>query len=551
MPIKRASHCFNKKSRLIQRPATSNTDTATLNSFDSSNIKNKLEGLLQKQNDFFPCFDWSFPPPLLNKQQSPGNANELFSRPSVIPGRYSIYLHSPFCKSLCSFCYYAIIPGKGIDFAEKYTDYLIKEMSLYADTFSNATCESVYFGGGTPSFLSDHLLARIFENLNNYFHLSNDAEITIEAAPGTLSPQKTDFLKSLGVNRLSYGIQTLDADLLATMNRDYSVDQAINELSHAINSIGNVNVDTMYGFDGEDKNTLINTLQRFHDIGTPSLSIYALDKHRSNGKVVFEPPKDEYYEYKISQFSRAEEKLMSLGYKPILQNIFIDPERASYRHQLRRWDNLPLVAMGINSQGYAPQRAYHNTSSMKSYYQMLDDGKLPISTVDELNYELEICRELTSKLRFTYVSLGEFKYKYNVAIDEVFMDLINALSELGYLELKGDILKMTDKAAYYNNIIPMLFAPDHFKEELLGLPEEYLDSFPVPHILTQLGKAQSKPFNLPDNMQTANIDRRTQWDRRRGKGIADQLDQRTGHGRRSSDGIWSWSAISHFGQVQN
>ncbi|MCW9004528.1 MAG: coproporphyrinogen III oxidase family protein [Gammaproteobacteria bacterium] len=547
MPIKRASHCFNKKSRLIKKPEINNSGASKLNPLNGNNIKNKLEGLLQKQNDFFPCFDWSFPPPLLSKKQPPSDARSLFSKPSVIPGRYSIYLHSPFCKSLCGFCYYAIIPGKGIDFAEKYTDYLIKEMSLYAETFQNTTCESIYFGGGTPSFLDDHLLAKIFENLNTHFKIDNKAEITIEAAPGTLPREKSEFLKSLGVNRLSYGIQTLDETLLSTMNRDYSVDQAINELRYAIDIIGNINVDTMYGFDGENENTLIETLQKFHDIGTPSLSIYALDKQRSNGKVLFEPPKDEYYEYKIKQFSRAEEHLMSLGYKPVLQNIFIDPERASYSHQLRRWDNLPLLSMGINSQGYAPQRAYQNTGSMKSYYQMIDEGKLPIATMDELDSELEICRELTSKLRFTFISVGEFKYKYNVAIDEVFKDLINALVEMGYLDHSGDIIRMTDKASYYNNIIPMLFAPDHFKEELLGLPEEYLESFPVPHIMTQLGKAQSKSFNLPDNMHTVNIDRRIHWNRRKNKGMANQLDdQRASHGRRSCDGIWSWSAISHF-----
>ncbi|MDH5764791.1 MAG: coproporphyrinogen III oxidase family protein [Gammaproteobacteria bacterium] len=547
MPIKRASHCFNKRSRLIKKPEINSATESKLASFNKIDIKNRLERLLKKQNDFFPCFDWTFPPPLLNKQQPPHTASELFTKPSVIPGRYSIYLHSPFCKSLCSFCYYAIIPGDGIDFAQKYTDYLIKEMSLYADTFANDTCESIYFGGGTPTFLSDHLLANIFENLNKKFNISTDAEITIEAAPGTLPKAKTQFLKSLGINRLSYGIQTLDEDLLKTMNRDYSVNHAIDELKHAIDIIGNINVDTMYGFDGEEEDTLINTLQKFHDIGTPSLSIYALDKQRSNGKVLFEPPKDDYYEYKIRQFSRAEEHLLSLGYKPVLQNIFINPDKASYRHQLRRWDNLPLVSMGINSQGYAPQRAYQNTASMKSYYQLIDDDKLPLATMDELDSELEICRELTSKLRFTYVSIGEFKFKYNVAIDEIYKDLINALIELGYLELNDDILRMTDKATYYNNIIPMLFAPDHFKEQLLGLPEEYLSSFPVPHIMTQLGKAQTKSFNLPENMHTVNIDRRTQWDRRRNKGLLNQLDdQRASHGRRSSDGIWSWSAINHF-----
>ncbi|MDH5612291.1 MAG: coproporphyrinogen III oxidase family protein [Gammaproteobacteria bacterium] len=548
MSAKRGSDCFNKNSRLTKRPELNSSNDSSLTPLASEDIKTKLAKLLKIQNDFFPCFDWTFPPPLLSKQQPAYSSKELFSNPSVVPGRYSIYLHSPFCKSLCSFCYYAIIPGKGIDLAEKYTDYLVKEMSLYAEHFKGQICESIYFGGGTPTFLDDHLLEKIFTGLNENFNICDDAEITVEAAPGTLPREKCILLKSLGVNRLSYGVQTLDEELLSNMNREYSVTQAVQELKDAIDVIGNVNVDTMYGFDGESENTLIETLEKFHQLGVPSLSIYALDKQRSEKMVLFEPPRDDAYQYKIKQFARAEKYLMALDYKPVLQNIFINPDRSSYRHQLRRWDNLPLVALGLNSQGYAPQKAYNNTASLKSYYQLIDEGKLPVATMDELNAELELCRELTSKLRFTYVSLGEFKYKYNVDIAEVFKDLISALVDMEYLECHGDILRMTDKASYYNNIIPMLFAPDRFKQELLGLPEEYLETFPVPHIMTQLGQAQSKPFGLSESRHIVNTDRRTQSNRRKRNDLTDVTDQRLsfGPGRRNSDGVWSWSSINSF-----
>ena len=197
--------------------------------------------------------------------------------------------------------------------------------------------------------------------------------------------------------------------------------------------------------------------------------------------------------------------------------------------------------MGINSQGYAPQKSYHNTGSLKSYYQMIDEGKLPIATMDELDPELELCRELTSKLRFTFVSLSEFEYKYGVSIKKVFKHLINSLTELGYIECRYDILRMTEKAAYYNNIIPMLFAPDRFKEKLMQLPEEYLETFPVPYIMTKLGNTQSSRFNLPENRHVENIDRRTNWDRRQGK-QRDNNDRRFSAGRRSTDGVWNWSA---------
>jgi coproporphyrinogen III oxidase-like Fe-S oxidoreductase len=542
--MKRASQYINKKSRLIKTPEINSDTSIKLAPFNPTSIKRKLPSLLKTENDFFPCFDWTFPPPMLNKSTPPENADTLFSKPSVIPDHYSIYLHSPFCKSLCSFCYYSVMPGRGINHSETYVDYLIQEMSLYSDTFKGKVCESIYFGGGTPSYLDDELLTKVFNAINKNFNLSAQAEITIEAAPGTLPESKTLLLKSLGVNRLSYGIQTLDEKLLSEMNRDYSVEEAITELKHAIDIIGNVNVDTMYGFDGENKDTLINTLNQFHEIGVPGFSIYSLDKQRSGDEVLFEPPKDNNFGNKIKMFSRAENHLMQLGYKPVLQNIFIDPNRASYKHQLRRWDNLPLIALGINSQGYAPQTPYNNASSLKAYYKLIDAGKLPLATIDELDPELELCRELTSKLRFTYVSLNEFKYKYGVKVEDIFKDLIEALQDMGYIELKHDILRMTDKAAYYNNIIPMLFAPDKFKKKLLGLPEEYLETFPVPFIMTQLGAAQSQPFNLIGSHKNINTDRRINTNRRKTTIKKPDNIRDNSSGRRSTDGVWSWSATS-------
>ena len=99
--MKQYSGSFNKRSRLLQPPALNGTSTASLRPLDPESLPEHLESVLQVQNDFFPCFDWSFPPPLLSTHTPPESAEALFSRPSVEPGRYSLYLHIPFCKTLC------------------------------------------------------------------------------------------------------------------------------------------------------------------------------------------------------------------------------------------------------------------------------------------------------------------------------------------------------------------------------------------------------------------------------------------------------------------
>ena len=533
--MKQYSANFNKKSRLIKAPELLDLQGAALVSHDHATLQQRLSSLLQVQNDFFPCFDWTFPPPLLSKLPPPTSEAELFSEPSITPNGYSIYLHSPFCKTLCSFCYYTIIPGRGISEAETYVDYLLREMAMYAESMKGAECESIYFGGGTPTFLDDALLVKIFEGIHKHFRLANDVEITIEAAPGTLPLSKVKLLKQLGVNRLSYGIQTLDESLLATMNRHYSVPEAIQELQGAIELIGNVNVDTMYGFDGEAEHALFDTLDRFHALGVPSLSIYSLDKQRNQSKSSYEPPKDNQYDIKIRQFQRAEAILQERGYAPVLQNVFAIPGKSSYRHQVRRWDNLTLLSLGVAAQGYAPKTPYQNASSLKSYYQAIDDGRPPIAAMERLSPEMELCRELTSKLRFTQVHTGETLQKYGVNLDAVFQHLIEALSALGYLDREDKVIRLSKKAAYYNNVIPMLFAPDDFKEKLMGLPEEYIELFPVPYIVTQLGKAQSAPFFSKGNsMDKRAVERRRRPERRFAWNSSH--DRRQGDDRRSAMG---------------
>ncbi len=495
--MKSYSVSFNKRSRLNRMPEIDHQTAGLLQPLEPDGLTERLSASLMIENDFYPCFDWTFPPPLLNKSEAPASTDELFMHASIIPDSFSLYLHSPFCKSLCNFCYYTIIPGRGIEKAELYVDYLLREMNMYAEVMQDKKCESIYFGGGTPTFLDDHLLAKLFEGINKNFSLSDNAEISIESSPGTLPLGKVELLKSLGINRLSYGIQTLDEKLLASMNRHYSVDEALRELDVALALIGNVNVDTMYGFENESAHALQDTLQKFYDLGVPSLSIYALDRQRDNkNKEQGLPPKDESYADKIRIFSEADHFLFQKGYRQILQNVYAIPGKSTYRHQVRRWDNLTLVSLGVAAQGYAPRTPYQNYPVLKSYYRAIDEGRLPIVTVDHLSAEMELIREVSSQLRFTQVDLDSIQHKYGVNLYIVFADLIDSLIELGYLQRELNTLRMTPSASYYNNIIPMLFAPDAFSQQLLGLPEEYLQAFPVPSVMVQVGCTQSAPIEV-------------------------------------------------------
>jgi oxygen-independent coproporphyrinogen-3 oxidase len=368
---------------------------------------------------------------------------------------------------------------------------------MYRVALQGLRCESVYVGGGTPTTLDDQQLVRLFDGLYSAFDVSSDAEVTVESAPGTLSREKVAVLKSLGVNRLSYGIQTLDEKLLATMNRYYTVAGAIKELEAALPLIPNINVDTIYGFENEPDDAVVKTLTTFERLGIPCLTIYSLDTQRSVRKNVWlGPPRDALFYRKIAIYQEAKTLLESLGYEALFQNTFARPGLGSYRHQLRRWENVSLVGLGIGAMGYAPRKPYQNYGTMSAYVSHLDAGELPIEATDTLSPEMELARQVTTQLRFARLDLRGIQEKYAVNLLIVFDDLLRVLGELGFLERQGHETWLSKAAAPYNNVIAMLFSPDSFKEDLLRLPEDYVNAMPIPLVLTRVGATQSAAFSV-------------------------------------------------------
>jgi oxygen-independent coproporphyrinogen-3 oxidase len=497
--MKHLSESFNKRSRLVLVPELKGERRNRLSPPDGATLKERLVAALRVQQDFFPCFDWVFPPPVFPKAKGPAGAEKLFTDASVVPGTYSIYVHIPFCQTLCSFCYYPVLPGRGSQDKSAYVDHLLREMAMYRESLVGLRCESVYVGGGTPTSLDDEQLIQMFEGIRRQFDLDDAAEITVESAPGTLSRDKVALLKSLGTNRLSYGIQSLDEKLLASMNRSYAIADAIEELEQALPLIGNINVDTMYGFENEPADALLKTIATFERVGVPGLTIYSLDPQRSVRKSIWlGPSRDRLFHEKIDIYRKATELLASFGYRRLFQNTFAKAGLGSYRHQLRRWENVSLIALGIGAMGYAPRRTYQNYGTRDAYFQHLDAGRLPIEAVEELSPEMELGRQVTTQLRFAKVNLRAVYQKYGVDIEVVFRDLLRVLGELAFLERRerdGEIF-LSDAAAPYNNVLPMLFSPDSFKEDLLGLPEEYVAAMPIPFVLTRVGATQSAPFGM-------------------------------------------------------
>ena len=186
----------------------------------------------------------------------------------------SLYIHIPFCVKKCAYCDFFSVPYDESS-ALAYTDALCKELYLKSD--SAAELKTVYIGGGTPSLLPDACFRQLFTCLGNNFQISHAAEITVEANPGTLNQSKTNLLLSLGVNRMSLGVQSFNDEELRVLGRIYNADDALRSLGILRNlGLRNYSFDLMYGIPGQSTNSWHETIAKAVDCSPTHISAYEL-----------------------------------------------------------------------------------------------------------------------------------------------------------------------------------------------------------------------------------------------------------------------------------
>ena len=283
-----------------------------------------------------------------------------------------IYVHIPFCKQACSYCDFHF--STGLKQKRKMVDALIQEIHLRQSEMESPV-ETIYFGGGTPSILSNAEMEDLFASIFNTFAIHKSAEITLETNPDDFSDDKLDFWKSLGVNRLSIGIQSLDTDVLAWMNRAHNPEQAINAMSMAQKSgIDNITLDLIYGIPGYDPVIWQDQIKKSLELNPTHISAYCLtveEKTRlqhqvDTGETVM--PNEEqtaaqfillrdtlaeagFFQYEVSNFAKdGYESKHNSAYWKGAEYIGIGPSAHSLKGHTRRWNisNNPLYIKKVN-----------------------------------------------------------------------------------------------------------------------------------------------------------------------------------------------------------
>ena len=388
----------------------------------------------------------------------------------------SLYVHIPFCNTLCFYCACNKVVTKDFSKADQYVRYLVKEIGMQAALFGkDRRVEQLHFGGGTPTFLSDAELRTVMEAIRKNFQLVEDGEYSIEIDPRKVSDATVALLGELGFNRISIGVQDFDPAVQKAVNRIQSEEETLQVIKAArANGFKSVSIDLIYGLPKQTIDGFKATLDKVIAVNPDRLSIY----NYAHMPKLFMPQRRIHEEdlpapqTKLDILKLAVNTLTDAGYVYIGMDHFAKPddELAVAQRQGRLHRNFQgysthsdcdLIAVGVSSIGKIGPTYSQNFRELEPYYDALDNNTLPIMRGMELNADDLVRRAIIQALMCHFeISKESFNISYLIDFDKYFATELKELAEYekeGLLELSPQWISVTPKGRMLIRNICMVF----------------------------------------------------------------------------------------------
>ena len=381
-----------------------------------------------------------------------------------------LYVHIPFCETKCPYCDFNtyeriehLIPA--------YVDALSREMSLWADVLDHPEIDTVFFGGGTPSYLPEEYTAGLMSTVRGEFDLSPSAEVTLEANPGDVAHRRLEALLEAGFNRLSIGVQSLDDRLLGLLGRRHDATEAADALRMTFASgFENTSIDLIYGLPHQSVGDWQDTLDRAIGLGPPHISMYGLTLEEGtpmaqwveSGRL---PAPD--LDLAADMYEAAEATALAAGYRHYeISNWAL--RGCESRHNLRYWQNRPYIGAGPGAHSYLGGFRFSNLRSPRTYIERLagDDpgfaasmsledtirGMPVVDRVEKIDADREMSETMMMGLRLGEgVSDMGFSGRFGRTPSEVYGAAIDELGSLGLLDASNGRLRLTARGRLLGN----------------------------------------------------------------------------------------------------
>ena len=329
-----------------------------------------------------------------------------------------IYIHIPFCHKKCYYCdFYSVI---GIRDKQALIQALLKEIEIQKNYLDQKVIQTIYFGGGTPSVLSSYELHQILNQIRNFMPISDDAEISIEVNPDDLNIYYLDEIESIGINRLSIGIQSFNDEILKYLNRRHNADQTANAVFLTKNAgIKNISIDLIYGISGMDINEWKKNIEKAIELNVDHISAYhlSLEPNTVFGKMKKQGKLKEIDEEKSwSQFNILVDLLKAAGYEHYEISNFARNKKYS-RHNTSYWHQKEYLGLGPSAHSYNLISRQWNISDVNIYISSINKNKVPftlemLSTNDMYNEYIITGLRTKWGININYIQ-QQFGYDYH------------------------------------------------------------------------------------------------------------------------------------------
>ena len=364
-----------------------------------------------------------------------------------------IYVHIPFCKRKCHYCDFISFSGKQ-KLIEKYINSLKQEIIKCKIDKEEYLVETIYFGGGTPSFIESKYIIDILEAIGNKFKVLKDAEITIEVNPGTVDEQKLQDYYNAGINRISFGLQSTKSDLLKLVGRIHSYSSFLEGYNLARNiGFKNINVDLMIGLPIQDLEDVQKDLERIVSLKPEHIWVYSLIveegsiiEQKIKNKELYLP--SETLERKM--YWTVKEELEKNGYIHYEISNFAKPGYKS-KHNLACWNQEEYIGFGLAAHSYIDNKRYSNTIDFEEYFDWPENSKI----IHERQSKEDKMKEymLLGLRKIEGVEISEFKKRFVDNPIYLYREELNKLVTQDLIEIEEDNIKLTKKGIDLANLV--------------------------------------------------------------------------------------------------
>ncbi len=427
---------------------------------------------LEKQTTAGNYFVSNYPPFSFWKPEWVDTFEQALERPPAPGTSLGLYVHIPFCRKRCHFCYFKVYTDKDAQEIRHYIDSVLLEMDLYVSKpfVGGRKPRFVYFGGGTPSYLSESQLRHLTDSMKAKLPWDEVEEVTFECEPGTLTDHKLKALREIGVTRLSLGIENFDDHILEINGRAHRSKEVHRAYNYA-REVGfpQINIDLIAGMLEETEENWKDCIQKTIELSPDSITIYQMEipynttiyqRMKAEGKLVA-PVAD--WETKRRWVAEAFAELERHGYTISSAYTAVkskEKTRFLYRDQL--WEGADLLALGVASFGHVGGIHYQNHHDFQPYLDAIQAGNAPVYRALEPSSEERYIREFILQLKRGSVSADYFTKKFGSDPRTTFAQPLKSLQDSGFLTIEGDTIAINrDGLLQVDRLLHEFFLPEH------------------------------------------------------------------------------------------